>query len=90
MSPTREAVYAMIILGVFPTAVAALLYLRIIRNLGAVTFSQINFLIPVLGSIWGVLLLNEALTSQMIVALGLVLLGVGLIQPPRADKRPPQ
>ena len=83
MSPAPEAIAAIIILGIFPTAVAALLYLRTIRNLGAVTFSQINFLIPVLGSIWGVLLLNEALTSQMILALMLVLIGVSLIQPPR-------
>ena len=83
MSPSPEAIAAIVALGIFPTAVAALLYLRTIQNLGAVTFSQINFLIPVLGSIWGVLVLNEALTSQMIVALALVLFGVSLIQPPR-------
>ncbi|MGI9318404.1 MAG: DMT family transporter [bacterium] len=90
MNPSIEAIYAMIVLGIFPTAVAALLYLRIIRNLGAVTFSQINFLIPVLGSIWGVLFLNEALSTQMIVALGLVLTGISLIQSrrPKAQALP--
>ena len=52
---------AMVLLGIFHTALAALIYFRVIRNLGAVTFAQINYLIPVLGSVWGVIILGEAL-----------------------------
>lgn len=81
--PTVDSLIAIIILGVFPTAVAALLYFRVIRNLGATTFSQLNYFIPILGSIWGVLFLGEVLQPRMLVALALVLCGVYFIRPGR-------
>ncbi len=83
MTPSTDALFAIVLLGVFPTAVAALIYFRVIRNLGAVTFSQINYLIPVLGSVWGILLLNESLSWQTMAALCLVLAGIYYVQPPR-------
>lgn len=72
---------AMITLGVFHTAISARLYFRVIGNLGAVTFAQINYLIPVLGSIWGVMILDERLSWRIIIALCLVLVGIYFIQP---------
>ncbi len=83
MIPSTDAVMAIALLGIFPTAVAALIYFRVIRNLGAVTFSQINYLIPVLGSIWGIWLLDESLSWQTVAALWLVLAGIYFVQPPR-------
>jgi len=76
---------AMVSLGIFHTAITALIYFRVIRNLGAVTFAHINYLIPVLGSIWGVIILGEAPGWRIIVALGLVLAGIYFIQPRKSE-----
>jgi len=71
---------AVVFLGVFPTALASLIYFRVIRNLGATTFSQLNYAIPVFGGLWGVLLLGESLQFRMLAALCFVLAGVYFIQ----------
>lgn len=84
MTPAAEAIWATLALGAIHTAVAALIYFRTIRSLGAVTFAQINYLIPVLGSIWGVVLLGESLGWRIVLALGLVLCGIYFVQPRRA------
>ncbi len=81
MTPSAESVEAALLLGVFPTALASLIYFRVIRNLGATTFSQLNYVIPILGSLWGVILLGELLQLRMLTALGLVLTGIYFIQP---------
>ena len=81
--PDQTAVWAILSLGVFHTALAALIYFRVIHRLGAVTFAHINYLIPVLGSIWGVMLLSEYIGWNTWIALGLVLAGIYFIQPPR-------
>jgi drug/metabolite transporter (DMT)-like permease len=86
MQPDRGALVSIITLGIFHTAVASLIYFRTIRSLGAVVFAQINYLIPVLGSLWGILLLNEAFGWQIVLALGLVLCGVYFVQPKRRHK----
>lgn len=80
MAPSVESLIAIVLLAVFATALALVLYFKIIRTLGATTFSQVNYIIPVLGSIWGVLLLGEELELRIILALVMVLCGIYLIQ----------
>jgi len=86
MQPSVGAVWSTLALGAIHTAVAALIYFRTIRSLGAMTFAQINYLIPVLGSIWGVLLLGESLGWRVILALALVLAGIYFVQPRRTSR----
>ena len=86
MQPSMSAVWSTLALGAIHTAVAALIYFRTIRSLGAVTFAQINYLIPVLGSIWGVLLLGESLGWRIVLSLALVLAGIYFVQPRRAAR----
>ena len=83
VQPSTPSLIATLILAVFPTAIAAILYFRIIQALGATVFSQINYLIPILGSLWGVLLLAESLSWEMLLSLVLVLCGIYLIQTKR-------
>ena len=80
VSASNQSLYAVITLAVFPTAIAALIYFRIIKTLGATIFSQINYVIPVLGGLWGVIVLGETLGWNVFAALGLVLFGIYLIQ----------
>ena len=81
ITPSAASLWSTLLLAIFPTALAALIYFRVLRNLGAMTFSQLNYVIPVLGSLWGVLLLGEMLRIEMLAALALVLSGIYFIQP---------
>lgn len=79
LSPSAASTTAAVWLGLFPTAIATLLYFRLILRLGATIFSQVNYLIPVLGAIWGILFLAETPTWRTAVALLLVLAGVTIV-----------
>ena len=85
MTPSLNSLLAIVFLGVFATALGSLIYFRVLKAVGATTFAQINYAIPVLGSIWGIIILGESLGLRVFVALGLVLLGVYLIQSRIAD-----
>jgi len=79
MSWSMRAVLPMTMLGLFPTALASVLYFRLVRNLGATRFAQINYIIPVFGSIIGVFLMGEQTQLRMWVALFLVLAGIFMV-----------
>lgn len=79
MNWSQRAVVPMIMLGLFPTALASVLYFRLVRNLGATRFAQINYIIPVFGSIIGVFIMGEQTEWRMWIALVLVLSGIFLV-----------
>lgn len=79
ISPDFNGWFAIIVLGVFQTAIAALIYFHLIRNIGASRLSQINYVIPVMGALWGVMLLGEQPDLNMLLALALVLTGITLV-----------
>ena len=79
MNWNLRAVVPMVMLGLFPTALASVLYFRLVRSLGATRFAQVNYSIPVFGSIIGVWFMGEQVELRMWVALGLVLSGVFLV-----------
>ncbi len=80
--PTAEAWLSLVLLGVLSTGVATLLYFRLVKSLGATTFSQINYLIPLMGVAWGAALLGEQPGGREAVALGLILIGIALVNRP--------
>lgn len=80
IQPTTSSLGAMLALGLFPTALATLMYFRLISRLGASTFSQINYLIPILGGLWGIWLLGEPSSWKLFGSLTLVLIGISLVQ----------
>ncbi len=86
LSPSMESLSAVLALAIFPTAIASLIYFRVINSLGATTFAQINYLIPVLGGLWGVYLLDEILEWNTFLALFLVLCGIYFIQSKSKDQ----
>lgn len=76
---SQRAIVPMVLLGVFPTAMASLLYFRLVRSLGATRFAQINYIIPVFGSLIGVFYMSEIMQLRMWMALLLVLAGIFLV-----------
>jgi len=76
--PSIEVVVAILMLGIFPSALGTLMLFAIIARQGASFFSQINFLVPVFGVLWGYLFLSERLGTNAMLALAVILMGVAL------------
>ena len=82
---STASIVSVVILGVFPTAIATLILFRLIANLGASTLSQVNYVIPILGAIWGIIFLGEALHTSAIIALMMVLVGLAIVNHSRSE-----
>lgn len=77
--PTLIVVLAVTALALLCTGFAYLLYFQLIENVGPTRALTVTFLSPVFGVLWGVLLLNEALTWSTIVGFGIILAGTGFV-----------
>jgi drug/metabolite transporter (DMT)-like permease len=67
------------------SAVAYLLYFRLIRDIGPTRAMTVTFLMPALGMLWGVVFLDETVTAPMLAGAALVVAGtVAVLRPPRA------
>ncbi|MEM7798690.1 MAG: DMT family transporter [Chloroflexota bacterium] len=78
IQPTFAFWMYMLFLGVGVTLFATMVYFYLIEKLGASTASTTVYLIPISGVLMGVLILNETLTRNMVIALLLILLGIYL------------
>ena len=76
--PGLMAWSAAIVLGVGCTALAFLLFFRLIANVGASRAVTVTFLIPLFGVLWGSLFLGERLAAGMLVGGVIVVLGTAL------------
>lgn len=73
-----DAVLSVLILGTLGTGVAYLLNYRIIQDEGATAAATVMYLLPVIAVLLGWLVLDEALTTTILVGVALVLSGVAL------------
>jgi drug/metabolite transporter (DMT)-like permease len=65
-------------LAVGSTAIAYLLYFKLIANIGPARALSVTFLIPLFGVLWGYLFLREPLTINMLLGGSLILGGTWL------------
>jgi drug/metabolite transporter (DMT)-like permease len=77
-APTAAAWIAIILLAFFCTAVAYVLYFRIIERAGPARAVAVTFLIPVFGVAYGGLFLNEVITTTMVIFGAVIVLGTAL------------
>lgn len=77
--PSVTVIVSVIALAVICTALAYLIYFRLIANAGATTASTVTFLVPFFSVLWGVVFLQEPLNVGMFVGLGVILLSVYLV-----------
>lgn len=71
---------AIILLGLIPTALAALIRVATIRSAGAIFMTLVNYQVPVWSMIFGAWILSEVLPLRFFMALGLILLGLAISQ----------
>lgn len=86
-TPAGEAWLALLALGVVCTGLAYLLYFRLLERIGPTKVTTVTYVIPVFGILWGVLFLDERLTSGMAGGLVLVLLSMVLVNEVRLPGR---
>jgi drug/metabolite transporter (DMT)-like permease len=66
-------------LALVSTAIAFILYYRLIADIGPVKAITVTLLVPVFGMVWGVLLLGEPLTAGRLAGCAIILAGCSLI-----------
>jgi len=80
LEPSASSTAAVIWLGIGPTAIAALCYLRLIATAGPSFMSLVNYLAPLISVALGLLLMNEAPGLMSYFALVLILGGIAWSQ----------
>ena len=83
----RRALIGMVVgLGILGTGVAYILYYFIVERLGAITASSATYIPPVVALIIGWALVGEPVDLLDVVAIMLILGGVGLLRIPSRDR----
>ncbi|MEE9195966.1 MAG: DMT family transporter [Alphaproteobacteria bacterium] len=81
LDPTMAAVAATFSLGVLSTGLAALIYFRLLISAGPIFASTINYLIPAIGVLLGVVWLGERLALGELAAFAMIVAGIALARP---------
>jgi len=74
------ALVSIVVLGVLPTAAAALVYFRLLQIAEAGFVAYCNYLIPVFALIVGAVALDEQIDAQALAGLALILSGIAISQ----------
>jgi drug/metabolite transporter (DMT)-like permease len=78
-TPGAPAVLSVIALAVLCSAVAYLLYYRLMADVGPARALTVTFLMPVFGMVWGVVFLGEKVTPSMLAGCALVIAGTFVV-----------
>jgi len=84
LSPSRDSMLALIGLSVFSTALALVIYFRLVHTLGSVGVTSQAYLRVPIGVAIGVVFLGEQLTVAAWLGLACVVIGVAAMTAPRA------
>ena len=76
--PALSAWLSLAVAGVFSTALAYLLYFRLLMRIGPTRSMSVTYLIPVFANLLGVLVLDEVVTAWMLGCGAVILLGTAL------------
>lgn len=85
--PGLESLGALFWLGIVATALAYVVYYRLLEIAGATYISLVTFLLPPIGIILGVFILDESIQWNAIAGCALILLGVGFVRNRPGEKR---
>ena len=79
-SPTLTSTVSLIYLGIIATGAAWLLRFRILTVNGLVFQTQVAYIIPLVGVIFGYLIMDEVITWKVLVSLFLIVLGIYIVK----------
>ncbi len=88
VNPSWGSLAAVAALGIFPTALATIVYMGIARKVGAAFIALVNYAVPVVAALLG-LALGEELGLTTWLALGVILIGIFVARrKPKARPKP--
>jgi drug/metabolite transporter (DMT)-like permease len=77
--PSTNAMLALLALTLVSTSFAYLIYFFLLQNVGPTRTASVTFLVPVFGSLWGVLFMNDAFNWWMLLGMLIIFTSVGLV-----------
>ena len=80
LKPTLESTLALLYLGVVATGLAWLIRFRILTVNGLVFQTQVAYLIPIFGVLFGYFLMNEIITWRVLISLIIIILGIYVVK----------
>ena len=80
LNPSLESTLALLYLGIVATGLAWLIRFRILTVNGLVFQTQVAYLIPIFGVLFGYFLMNEIITWRVIVSLVIIMIGVYIVK----------
>ena len=80
VNPSIESTIALVYLGVFATGVAWLLRFHILTKAGMVFQTQVAYLIPIFGVLFGYFLMDEIITWRVLLSLVIILVGIHIFK----------
>lgn len=85
LAPAPEAIAAVIVLAVLCTAIAMIVYFRLVRTLGALGTTSGSYLRAGFSVVLGILFLGESFTWSTLAGMALIVLGVIAVTATRTD-----
>ena len=79
-SPTMESTLSLLYLGVIATGVAWLIRFRILTVNGLVFQTQVAYLNPIFGVMFGYLLMDEIITWRVLTSLVIIIVGIYIVK----------
>jgi drug/metabolite transporter (DMT)-like permease len=79
-TPTLESTFSLIYLGVVATGFAWWLRFKILAKNGIVFQTQVTYLIPIFGVIFGALILDEQITWKVLLSLIIIMSGIYIVK----------
>jgi len=79
-NPNIKSILAILYLGLFPTGIATIILVTIIKNYGTIFLSLVNFKVPLWSTIFGLLVLGEDLPNNFSTSFILILIGILVCQ----------
>ena len=79
-SPSLESTLALLYLGVVATGLAWLIRFRILTVNGLVFQTQVAYLIPIFGVLFGYLLMDEIITWRVLISLIIIMIGIYIVK----------
>ena len=79
-TPSLESTFSLLYLGVVATGLAWLIRFRILTVNGLVFQTQVAYLIPIFGVLFGYFLMDEIITWRVLISLVIIILGIYIVK----------